>query len=198
MVDPKNLIFLGAGLHHPIQLLGAAVVAAEGLLDHHPTAVGIGQQPGGRQGPAATAVESRRHRQVKGAVAPGGALSVDALQPLAQLHDGGGIGEVGRLIEEAAGKALPSGGVLTDHSGHRRSHAGAKLLVTPGPAGAANHGKLAGQAPLPKQLKQGRDQLAMGEIAAGAKDHQTLGRNHPLLPQPHTQGIGEHAGHRVP
>jgi hypothetical protein len=45
VVDPEDLAFLGATLHDPVELLGAAVVAAEGLLDHHPAALQSASNP---------------------------------------------------------------------------------------------------------------------------------------------------------
>jgi hypothetical protein len=72
--------------------------------------------------------------------------------------------------------------VLSDVGCHGISHALPELLVAPGPPGTAQDGKFTGQTPLPEQLEQGWDQLAMSEIAASPKDHQALRADHPFLP----------------
>jgi hypothetical protein len=48
---------------------------------------------------------------------------------------------------------------------------------------------------LAEQLEQRRNQLAVGEVAAGTEDHQALGRDHPLLAQANAQWIGLGGGH---
>ena len=195
VVDAEDLALLGAGLHHLVELLGAAVVATEGLLDHHPAALGVGQQARRRQGAAAAAVELRRHRQVEGAIAAGGPQPIDDLKALAQPHQVIGLLQIHRLIEQALGELLPGAGVIGDLAGEGHAHFRAEFLVAPGPAGAAEHGELTGQAPLAEQLEQGWHQLAVGEIAAGPEDDDALGGDHPLLAQTHPQRIGEQRGH---
>ena len=100
VVDPEDLVFLCRALHHPVQLLGAAVIAAKGLLDHHPTPGGILQQPCGGEGPTATAVEIWGYREVEGAVAPGGPLAINHLEAAAQANHRLGIFQIHGFIEE--------------------------------------------------------------------------------------------------
>ena len=195
VVDAEDLVLLGTGLHHLVEGLGAGVVGAEGLLDHHPAALAVGQQAGGGEGAAAAAVEGRRHREIEGAVAAGGALAVEVVEPFAQAHDRGRIGEVGRLVVERRSEAFPGLGIAGDGGGHRFGHAAAELLIAPGAAGAAQHGEFTGQPPLAVELEQGGHQFAVGEVTAGPEDHDALGRNHPFLPQAHPQGVGEDGLH---
>ena len=96
-----------------------------------------------------------------------------------------GLLQINGLIKEAAGKLIPGHLVVAHLLGHGLGHAAAEFFIAPRPAGATEHGELTGQAPLAEQLKQGRDQLAVGEVAAGAKDDDALGRDHPLLAKPH-------------
>ena len=100
VVDPEDLVFLCRALHHPVQFLGTAVIAAKGLFDHHPTPGGILQQTRGCKGPTATAVEIWRYREVEGAVAPGGPLAINHLQAAAKANHGFGIFQIHGFIEE--------------------------------------------------------------------------------------------------
>ena len=80
---------------------------------------------------------------------------------------------------------------------------GPELRIRQRAATEAHDGDLPGQSLEAREVVQGGDQLAVGEVAAGAKDHQALGRNHPLLAQSNPQGIrqrGRHGGkaHSLP
>ena len=86
--------------------------------------------------------------------------------------------------------------MVCDFRFERLGHAGAKVVIAPGPAGAAKHREFARQPALAEQFKQGRDQLAVGEVAAGPKDHQTLRWDDPLLAEANAQWIGEDRTHR--
>ena len=86
--------------------------------------------------------------------------------------------------------------MVCDFRFERLGHAGAKVVIAPGSAGTAKHRKFAWEPALAEQFKQGRDQFAVGEVAAGPKDHQTLRRDDPLLAQANAQRIGEDRTHR--
>ena len=95
------------------------------------------------------------------------------------------------------GELFPGSRVLGNRVRHGLSHFGAEFFVAPRAPGAAQHGEFAGQASLAEELEQRRYELAVGEVTAGPKDHDALRGDHPLLPQPHPQGVGEEGGHAV-
>ena len=174
VVDAEDLVFLPAAFDHAIEFLGTGVVAAKGFFNHHPAALGIGQEPGCRQSPATTAVEGWGDGKVEGAVAAGSALAVDLLEALAESHQVVAFLQINRLVEEASRKGFPALRVVSDLAGERRFHLLAEFVVAPGAASTAEHSKFARQPPLPEQIEQGWNQLAMREVAASAKDHQAL------------------------
>ena len=133
---------------------------------------------------------------VERAVSPGGTLAVDLVQPLPQSHDRLWIGEIGWFVEQARQEGLPSLLFGLDLVGQGLGHPGAERLVVPGTTSAAEYCEFTGKPPLLEEFKQGRDQLAVGEIATGSEDDQALGCNHPFLPEADPQGVGEYGLHR--
>ena len=174
MIDPEDLAFLGAGLHHFVEGLGTAVIATEGFFDHQAAALGIGQQPCCGQGTTAAAIELRRHREVEGAIAPGGPQPVDDVQPCTEPQQVLALLQIHRFVKHALGELLPGAPMVGHLIGHGLGHLGPELLIAPGPTGTAQDRELTGQAPLPKQLEQGWNQLAVGEVTAGPEDHDAL------------------------
>ena len=71
-----------------------------------------------------------------------------------------------------------------------------RLVVPYAPGGSSDFTARVLQPALAEQFKQGRDQFAVGEVAAGPKDHQTLRWDDPLLAEANAQWIGEDRTHR--
>ena len=83
--------------------------------------------------------------------------------------------KVDGLVEQLRGELIPGFLVLGDLAGQGLGHFPAKLVVAPGPAGAAEKGEFTGKSPLLEQFEQRRDQFAVGQVTTGAENHKTLG-----------------------
>ena len=122
---------------------------------------------------------------------------IDCFQPCAQPHHILRLLKVDRLVEEFSDELLPGLGIVLNRAGECLRHLSAELFVTPRPSRTAQQGELTGQTPLLEQFKQGWHQLAVGQITAGAEDHQTLRRDHALLTQSNPEGVRHRGNHGV-
>jgi hypothetical protein len=122
-------------------------------------------------------------------------LTVDLLKTTPEFHDIFGFLKVHRFVKHSGGKLLPRFGMVANLVTHRLSHFAAEFFVAPRPSGAAQESKFAGKSTLLKQLEEGWNQLAMGEVAACSKNHQALRSDDPLLSQPNPQWVRDRCGH---
>jgi len=101
------------------------------------------------------------------------ATGPEAGRPWHRLGDG--VGHVARPVEDA-GRELLEGGLQL--GGHPLRQALAELLVGELPAGDAEYREARRRPRVGVQAREGRDQLAPGEVAAGSEDHDLVRRAH--------------------
>jgi hypothetical protein len=122
----------------------------------------------------------RGHREVVDAVALGAALLVDLLEVASELVLGIVGGEVERAIRGRLGEPVPDllAEVVAAELAHGGLHLGAELVVRPLRAGSAEDRELLGQHAAQRERVERGEDLAPGQVARGAEDHERarLGR----------------------
>ena len=173
-------------------------VAPEGLLDDDadPAPAARAGQAGAPEVGDDVAVGAGMGGQVEEAVAAGAALRVERLQPCAEGGIGGLVGEVARLVEDAVGEVVPER-LLHRHArelGHRRGHLRPVGVVGVRPPREGDHRLLGRQQARPGQVVEGRQDLAVRQVAGAAEDDHGARVGHLLQAQAGAQRVARAAG----
>ncbi len=125
----------------------------------------------------------RRRGQVKEPLAANVLLPVDAVELGLQACVVGRVVEVEREVADVLHKVVELGVARVNAAEleDSRTHVGRKL-VTQRPPRNAHDCELRGQQVRLAQMKQGRQKLALGQVAGGAEDYQNPRIGNPLLP----------------
>jgi hypothetical protein len=178
VVHAEDARLVEVAMQPRVQCPGAGEICAEGLLDDdaHPAS-----RPGTGQARGAQVVhhspeEGRSHGEIEEAVAPGASLAIQLAQALSQARVVLLPGEIHGHVVEPLSEDLPCHGIQLLHGLlEALSHAGAEgLAVHPRERGSHQGEALGQQAPL-EEPEQGRQQLAPGKIARGAKENEDAG-----------------------
>ena len=202
VVDAVDLPLAEDDVQAGVQLAGRLQVRAERLLDDQPgEALGVVRLLG--QAGAAEVLGDDREElggggEVEEAVAARPQLGVEVLEVGAQAGVRVGVVEGDRDVAQAPREAVPD--VLVDRDARvlldRRPHALAELVVADVRAGRAHDRRLGRQQLLGGQAVEGREQLALGQIAGGAEDHDRGGGGRPHQADVLLQGGDLDGAHR--
>ena len=162
MVDAEDLIFLTAGLNHLVQGLCTAVIPSKGLFDHNPAAFGILEEPGIGEGTTTAGIEIGRHREIKGAIAAGGALLINQFKASTESHDIVWFLQVNGFVKQLANELLPRRWILCNAGGECFGHFSPKHLIGPRATGATQKCEFTGESALFEQFEQRRHKFAVG------------------------------------
>src|SRR5581483_5184852 len=189
VVDPVNLVLLEVRQELAVQRARGGAVVAERLLDDQP-------RPAAPL-PAAASEHAderrkrrRRHGQVEDAVAAGPALLVQLREQLEQppfLT----AADVARDVAHRRGEPLPDARVepVTPEPLDRLLHLRAELVVRQLRAGDADERESLGEHVPGRQLVDGREELAVGQVPRRAEDDERAGVRGPWQPQPLEQRV---------
>ena len=161
VVDAEDLIFLPTGLNHLVQGLCAAVIAPKGLFDHNATAFGILQKPRIGQGTTTACIEIGRDREVKGAIAAGGALLINQFKAAPESHHILWFLQVDGFVEQLADELLPRCWIFFNPGGECFGHLSPKHFIGPRATGATQKSEFTGKSALFEQFEQRRDKFAV-------------------------------------
>ncbi len=207
VVDAIDLRLIERLHDRVVQRVARVEVVAERLLDDDaaPGALRVGQA-GSTEVGHDVLVGRRRRGQVEEAVAPTAGRGVDLVQPFGEAGVVGGLAEVALLVVDGLGEVVPERtlDLIAGMLGHGRLHLVGEGGVRVGPARVAHDARLDGQQPGPSEVVEGREDLAVREIAGGAEDDHDGRVWHPLEARARSQRIGRRsvfdrvAVHHVP
>src|ERR1700730_14860393 len=191
VVDAVDLLLDEGRVQPLVELAGGCQVAPKRLLDDH-----AHEGPGClcRQTRGIESIGEGRHRirwraEVEEAIARGAAFAVRGLErPLERLESVRGVHVEGR-VSQSRGKRFPrisaqmDPAVLLD----ALAHVGAEFLVGHLAATCADDGEARGHGSFRGERIQRRDELALGQVAAGSEDDDAEGNRCARLPAPLVQ-----------
>ena len=195
MVDAVDLRLAEDLVQLVIEPASGFQVAPEGLLDHD-AAPARAVKLVIESDPAHLADDlgylGRLRGQVVEPVSGSAALRVEGIEPLAEPVVAGVVGEVELLVSDALGQLGP--GSLVDRLDarvllQRRPNFGPKRIVGVGPPGHCHDAELGRQQVRPQQLVDGRHDLAVGQIAGCAEEHEGVRVGHPIDAQTLSQRV---------
>ena len=192
MVDTINLPLIKHVEDNLIERLGGSQVASKRFLndDAHP---GIGRrgmrQPGAAQLFHDGRINLRRRRKVKQAVAAETLGGLQLGQPLGQLGKGFRIAVIARAVIEVRSKGIPLLGFNRSHVGNRFggfAQTGAEQILLHSRAGEPDDGVARAKSIVGGQIVHRGNDLALGEVARGAKQNHRAGFGYPAVHRPGT------------
>ena len=197
VVDPVDLLLAEDLAHFAVEADRRLEVAPERLLDDDPApaaAVHLVVEAG----PAELADDLREgrrlRREVVEAVAGGPLLLVVRVEVGAQVRVRGGIVEVGLEIGDPLRERIPDLRVERQHPAvlvERGLDLGPERSVGVRPPADRHEHELVGQQVRPPELEQGRDDLAVGQVAGPAEEDEHERVGHPLEAQAFAERVLE-------
>ena len=194
VVDAIRVLFAEDAGDHFVERVRRREIGAEGLLhDHARPCTGLrGVQPGGGDLREDAFVFRRRDGEVEEPVAARAALRVERVELCGEGGVAGGVAEFADVIENARGETSPDLLVQTRARALRR-----RLLEFRAPglvrllaAGEADDVRGGGQVAIDGEIVERRDELAEGEVARGAEDHDVAGLRHGPAGEALAQRVG--------
>jgi hypothetical protein len=194
VINAEGVFFREGIRDDGVELRSGGEVVAEGFLD---------DDPGPAAGGGFVELEvlevfqdslelGRRDGEIKEAIAAGAELGIDIGKALGERLVALGIAELAAMRKDAACEALPALilDALTGEFPGVIAELGAELLVRFIAPGEADDGERGGEIAIGGKVVKGRDELALGEIASGAKDNHRARLRHRTAGETLAEGIG--------
>ena len=138
----------------------------------------------------------RLGREVEESVAAGAVLRIDGIEPAGERVEGGRVGEIHPVVREALGEGPPHrvvDGLDPAELLERCQDLRPERIVVVGAATDGQDHELMGEQVRPPQLVEGRDDLAMGEVAGRAHQDEDGWIRDPL----EAEALAQHVGRRL-
>src|SRR5439155_1280732 len=209
VIDAKDLPFVARLQHQPVEGTRAGQVAPERLLDHHsrePRVERPGDQARGLQLLEQRGKRAGRRGEVVEPVAARGAHAIQLFELRPQARKRVRVVERSRHVAHAGPEVLPDlriDRLRAREPAHRLAHFGGELLMRIRGLRNADDPERRRQMRADGEVVERGNELAVGEIAAGAEDDHRARLRSGVAAQPRPERIGDlvvlrRVGHRSP